>query len=210
MTGQVSVHIIDDDEAVRDSVRAIIEGAGHACASYASAAEFLADPSSEGPGCALIDVRMPRMDGLALLNELASRGSKLAVIIMTGYADVPLAVKAMKAGAVDFVEKPSSRNDLVAAVERAIRSTKTQPNEDSAEKTAARARLDRLTERERDVLELLVTGDANKVIAHKLGISPRTVEIHRGRLMEKAGARSLAELVRLALAAGVDGKEGGH
>jgi two-component system response regulator FixJ len=200
------VHIVDDDEAIRDSVAAILRGAGFASASYPSAYDFLASPSSLEPGCALIDVRMPQMDGLALLQELRARRSLLSVIIMTGFADVPLAVKAMKAGAVDFVEKPSSREVLVAAVQRALAVAKAEST-GSVEKTAAQARLDRLTERERDVLELLVAGDTNKVVAHKLGISPRTVEIHRGRLMEKAQVKSLAELVRVALAAGVDRKK---
>jgi two-component system response regulator FixJ len=202
-----NVHIVDDDEAIRDSVEAILRGAGIACASYPSAHDFLTSPLSLEPGCALIDVRMPQMDGLALLQELRARGSSISVIIMTGFADVPLAVKAMKAGAVDFVEKPSPRKELVAAVERALAATKAV-SAGSDEKKAAQARLERLTERERDVLELLVAGDANKVVAHKLGISPRTVEIHRGRLMEKTQVKSLAELVRVALAAGVGRKDG--
>ena len=163
-------------------------------------ARFPEHRRSHRAGCALVDVRMPEMDGLALLQELKARGSELAVIIMTGFADVPLAVKAMKAGAVDFVEKPCPREELVDAVERALAKAKAAQSDDAVRKEA-QTRLDRLTEREREVLELLVAGDANKVVAHKLGISPRTVEIHRGRLMEKTQAKSLAELVRLTLAA---------
>ncbi len=207
MADEPKVHIVDDDEAVRDSLAALLRGAGFACATYGSADDFLTDPSSLGPGCALIDVRMPRMDGLALLQELTARRSTLSVIIMTGFADVPLAVKAMKAGAIDFVEKPFPREILLAAVARALSAAKAG-SAGSEEKRAAQARLDRLTERERDVLDLLIAGDANKVVAHKLGISPRTVEIHRGRLMEKAQVKGLAELVRVALAAGVGRKEG--
>jgi two-component system response regulator FixJ len=194
------VHIVDDDDAIRDSVAALLCGAGFACETYHSAADFL-DRASADAGCALIDVRMPGMDGIALLNELRSRGSALAVIVMTGFADVPLAVQAMKLGAVDFVEKPAPRDVLIAAVHRALEQAKAGGG--SQDKAAAQARLERLTERERDVLVLLVGGDANKVVAHKLGISPRTVEIHRSRLMEKTQSGSLAELVRLAIAAGI-------
>ena len=195
-----TVHIIDDDDAVRDSVKAMLEASGFTCRAYAAARAFLDTSSALAPGCALVDVRMPEMDGLALLQELKARGSELSVIIMTGFADVPLAVKAMKAGAVDFVEKPCPREELVAAVERALVKAKAAQSDDAVRKEA-QMRLDRLTGREREVLDLLVAGDANKVVAHKLGISPRTVEIHRGRLMEKAQVDSLAELVRLTLAA---------
>jgi two-component system, LuxR family, response regulator FixJ len=199
-----TVHIIDDDEAVRDSVRGLLEGADFACATYASATRFL-DTDNLGPGCALIDVHMPEMDGLTLLRELAARQREIAVI-MTGFGDVPLAVKAMKEGAVDFVEKPMARDALIDAVRRALAKAK-QAQSTTDEKHAAAARFARLTDREREVLALLVAGGANKIIAHKLGISPRTVEIHRGRLMEKTGVRSLAELVRLALAARIASEE---
>ena len=206
MLDGTKVHIVDDNEAIRDSIRAVLDNAGFACATYSSADAFLANPASLAPGCALVDVRMPGTDGLALLQELTTRGSAVSVVIMTGFADVPLAVRAMKAGAVDFVEKPCAREVLVAAVERALAAKRESPS-DQAARTAAQARIDRLTQRERDVLELLVAGDANKVVAHKLGISPRTVEIHRGRLMEKAQVKSLAELVRVALAAGISPKD---
>lgn len=196
-----TVHIVDDDEAVRDSVRALLESAGFACVTYASATGFL-DAPGPAPGCALIDVHMPEMDGLTLLRELAVRQREIAVIIMTGFGDVPLAVRAMKEGAIDFVEKPMARDALIDAVRRALGKAK-QAQSTTDEEHAAAARFARLTDRERDVLVLLVAGDANKIIAHKLGISPRTVEIHRGRLTEKTGVRSLAELVRLALAAGI-------
>jgi two-component system response regulator FixJ len=199
-----TVHIVDDDEGVRDSVKALLESAGFACAAYSSAKGFL--DGGPAPGCALIDIRMPEMDGLTLLRKLAARQREIAVIIMTGFGDIPLAVKAMKEGAVDFIEKPTPRDTLIEAVQRALRKAK-QAQTTADEKREAEARFERLTDRERDVLKFLVVGDANKIIAHKLGISPRTVEIHRGRLMEKTQAGSLAELVRKALAAGIGAED---
>jgi len=198
-----TVHIVDDDEALRDSLRALLEGSGFQCVCYPSAAAFLI-VADQAVGCALIDVRMPDMDGLTLLRELSQRRAEIGVVIMTGFADVPLAVRAMREGAVDFVEKPTQRETLVDAIKRALGKAKAAGTDDG--KREALARFERLTEREREVLELLVLGDANKVVAHKLGISPRTVEIHRGRLMEKTQARSLAELVRMALSAGIGGR----
>jgi two-component system, LuxR family, response regulator FixJ len=201
------IHIVDDDPALRDSLAAVLASAGYACRAYASAAEFLSGDVQAAHACALVDVRMPQMDGLALLQEMAARGIELPVIVMTGFADVPLAVRAMKAGAVDFIEKPSPPKELLASVERAFAHARPHPADDR-ERQAALQRFERLTQRERDVLELLVVGDPNKIVAHKLGISPRTVEIHRGRLMEKAQAGSLAELVRMALAAGIARRDG--
>jgi two-component system response regulator FixJ len=201
----LKVHIVDDDEAVRDSVKAVLEVAGFACETYASARAFL-DADKRAPGCALVDVRMPEMDGLTLLRALGARHPDIGVVIMTGFADVPLAVRAMREGAVDFVEKPTPPDVLAGAVRRAFDKAN-RAQADEGERRDALARLARLTEREREVLELLVAGHANKIVAHKLGISPRTVEIHRSRLMEKTGAASLAELVRTALAAGPAGKD---
>lgn len=195
-----TVHIVDDDEAIRDSLRALLEGAGFKCACYASAAAFLA-AADRAAGCALVDVRMPDMDGLSLLREISARYAGIGVVVMTGFADVPLAVRAMREGATDFVEKPVGRETLIDAVKRAFAKARSAVSDDG--KREALARFQRLTEREREVLGLLVGGDANKVVAHKLGISPRTVEIHRGRLMEKTQAKNLADLVRMALAAGI-------
>jgi two-component system, LuxR family, response regulator FixJ len=198
MPDRILVQIVDDDEAVRESTKLVLEVSGFVCTAYSSAREFL-DAGKLTSGCALVDVRMPGMDGLALLSELSARKSSLPVIIMTGFADVPLAVKAMKAGAVDFVEKPTPPDVLVDAVRRACDRARSA----DAERREAEARFQRLTQRETEVLKLLVAGDPNKIVAHKLGISPRTVEIHRGRLMEKAQAKNLADLVRMALAAGI-------
>ena len=197
---KLTVHIVDDDEALRDSIAAMVGAAGFKCQGYGSARDFL-DGGLAG-GCALVDVRMPGMDGLALMQEMAKRRIDIPVIVMTGFADVALAVRAMKAGANDFVEKPCARDELIEAIKRALGKAKSAQAIDS-EKKEAHERLARLTQRERDVLELLVVGDPNKIIAHKLQISPRTVEIHRGRLMEKTQARSLADLVRLAISAGI-------
>jgi two-component system response regulator FixJ len=195
------VHVVDDDDDLRESLKALLDAAGFRCSNYASARAFLEAGATSG--CALVDVRMPEVDGLALLNELSSRKSRLPVIIMTGFADVPLAVRAMKAGAVDFVEKPTPPEVLIGAVRRALERAQAS----DAAQPEARARLDRLTDRETDVLKLLVVGDSNKVVAHKLGISSRTVEIHRARLMEKLEAAKLADLVRLALAAGLESQQ---
>ena len=203
MSDNVVVHIVDDDEALSDSTKMLLEAAGFACATYSSARAFL-DAAHTARGCALVDVRMPEMDGIALLRALRTRRADLPVIIITGVADVPLAVQAMKEGAVDFIEKPTPRDALTGAVRRALDAVR--PTEiGGAERQEALGRLNQLTQREREVLELLVSGNANKAVAHKLGISPRTVEIHRSRLMEKTGAGSLAGLVRLALAGGIHG-----
>ena len=155
------------------------------------------------PGCAVIDIRMPGMDGLALQQTLAEHAPGMPVVIVTGHAEVALAVRAMKAGAVDFIEKPYTETAMLAAVNTAL-SRMHDSQEQRAAAEAAVARIGMLTSRERDVLGHLVEGWPNKVIAHALGISPRTVEIHRSNLMDKLGCRSLAEVVRLALTAGLD------
>jgi two-component system response regulator FixJ len=192
------VHIVDDDAALRDSLDTLLSASGYRCVLHASAAAFV--KSGARGGCALVDIRMPEMDGIALLQKLAADGIALPVIIMTGFADVALAVKAMKEGAVDFVEKPCPPDQLLDAVRKAVAQASVAVAA-ASEKKDAEKRLERLTDRERDVLALLVAGDPNKIIAHKLGISPRTVEIHRSRLMEKTQAGSLADLVRLSMAA---------
>ena len=196
------VHIVDDDPGLRESLDVLLEASGYACRLYASAEALLASDAHTLRGCALVDVRMPGMDGLTLQRELSLRQIRLPVVFMTGFADVPLAVRAMRAGAVDFVEKPCGLPQLREAIDRALAEAEA-PIANGVEAREARMRLERLTPREREVLNCLVAGDANKTAAHKLGISARTVEIHRARVMEKMRARSLSELVRLALAANV-------
>jgi two-component system response regulator FixJ len=194
------IHIVDDDADVRDSLLVLLESAGYRCATHASGNAFLSAVPKAGVACAIVDVRMPGMDGLALMGALVERRIQIPVILATGFGDVPLAVRAMKAGAVDFIEKPCHLQELQDAIGRALAIAEQGKRTAQEEEEAAR-RLSRLTQRERDVFERLIVGDANKSIANRLSISARTVEIHRARVMEKLQAKSLPELVRLALAA---------
>lgn len=188
------VYVVDDDPAARDSLALLLQADGLAVECYASAEMFLVQLQPGAGGCIIADIRMPDMDGLELQEELKRRSSKLPVIIVTGHGDVPLAVRAMKAGAIDFLEKPFEADALLSSVRRALAASPAGVrSEDSAERLAL------LTDRERQVLELIVEGRANKVIAHELSISPRTVELHRARVMDKMQARNLADLVRLVL-----------
>ena len=201
MTTAATIHIVDDDEAVRDSLQALLQAKRYAAKTYGSAEAFLAAHPSSPEGCAIVDVRMPGMDGIALLNRLRERGHLIPVIVVTGHADIPLAVQAMKAGAVDFVEKPYSNDTIIELVHRALASAPgaEAPGVPSAE---IAGRIATLTPRERDVMDQLVIGNPNKIIAYELKISPRTVEIHRANLMKKMQADSLSHLVRMALSAG--------
>jgi two-component system response regulator FixJ len=194
------IYVVDDDPGIRDSTRMLLESAGFAVQLYASATRFLADQILKG-GCLIADIRMPDMDGLELQEEIAGRGIDMPVIIITGHADVPLAVRAMKAGAIDFIEKPFDDERMLESVARALKAGQ-QSRSQTAEAKTAQDKLALLTTRERDVLDCLVKGRSNKVAAHELGISPRTIEIHRAHIMEKMKARSLSDLVRAALAAG--------
>jgi two-component system, LuxR family, response regulator FixJ len=196
MATDAVVHLIDDDEGVRHAVAFLLTTSGFAVRVYDSALSFLETVASVQPGCVVTDVRMPGMDGLALQRELKVRGVRLPVIVITGHADVPLAVEAMKAGAVDFIEKPFNDESLLSAVRAAIeRHARNNRRDESA--AAIRAKLDSLSPREREVLDGLVAGLPNKTIAYDLNISARTVEVHRANLMTRMGANSVAELVRM-------------
>ena len=198
MSGQEIVHVIDDDDALRDSVQLFLVNEGLNVKTYASATEFLAALDGAPAGCVVTDVRMPGMSGMELLAHLAARSLALPVIVVTGHADVPLAVRAMKQGAVDLLEKPFRPEDLISAVRKALISGRgSQTNE--AHTREALARLATLSVRENEVLDRLIRGQPNKIIAHEMGISPRTVEVHRANVMKKTQAGSLSELVRMFL-----------
>ena len=196
------VHVIDDDEAVRESLSFLLGTAHFEVRVYDSAVRFLEGLGQAEPGCIITDVRMPGMSGLDLLRQLAALGATFAVIVITGHGDVPLAVEAMKLGAIDFLEKPFDDNALIAAVRSALNRRERDLEHDS-EKLEIHGRIAALSNRERQVLEGLVAGQANKTIAFALGISPRTVEIYRANLMTKMRASSLSDLVRMALLAGI-------
>jgi len=195
-------YIVDDDEAVRDSLSALLTSNTYTVKSFGSAPEFLAAAPSLPLGCLIVDIRMPEMDGLELQQRLGERGLDFPLIVISGHGEVPLAVRAMKAGAVDFIEKPFSSEAILNSLDLAL-SRLAAPNEQDLVAASAAAKLTLLSSRERQVLEGLLAGRPNKTIAYDLAISPRTVEIHRARVMDKMGARSLSELVRLALAAGM-------
>ena len=196
------VFVVDDDADIRDSMRLLLEVAGFRVRSYNSAKHFLADDYPK-QGCLIADIRMPDMSGLELQVEVVRRHIELPVIIITGHGDVPLAVQAMKAGAIDFIEKPFDDDMMLASVRRAME-VGSRARERSAESKAAKDLLSSLTPRERSVLDKLVQGRSNKVAAYELGISPRTVEIHRAHIMSKMEASSLSDLVRVVLAAEPD------
>jgi two-component system response regulator FixJ len=194
-----TIFVVDDDPHVRRSLRALLESDGYKVLDYDSAIEFLEVDETRG-SCLVCDVRMPKMNGLELQEALVRRGSKLPVIIVTGHGDVPLAVRAMKAGAIDFIEKPFDDERLLAAVKWALELASRERNA-SQEAASANALLAQLTPREMQVLEQLAAGRSNKLAAQQLNISPRTVEIYRARIMDKLQARSLSDLVRTAIAA---------
>lgn len=198
-----SILIVDDDPDVRDSLKALLESAGYAVRDFASPATILAERDLDSAACLVADIRMPGMDGLSLQQELLKREIVLPIIFVTGHGDVPLAVRAMKAGAVDFVEKPFDDELLLGSIEKAV-VLKSQASDKADVVRAAQEKIAKLTPREHEVLEHLVAGRPNKIIAYELDISPRTVEIHRAHLMEKMEARSLSDLVRSALAAGIE------
>ena len=193
------VYVVDDDDSVRRSGAFMLKTSDHRVKAYASGIELLKEKELE-PGCILLDIRMPGMDGLEVQQALQDRGVCLPVIIMTGHGDVPLSVRAMKAGAIDFIEKPFEKETLISAIEDGLAVLHRSGSRGERAK-AALVRLQVLTPRERDVLDGLARGLPNKTIAYDLGISPRTVEIHRANLMTKLEVRSLSDALRLAFAA---------
>lgn len=193
------VHIVDDDADVRDSLRLLLETTGIPVQTYDRAAAFL-DAVPGLAGCVLTDIAMPGMDGFELQRRLSEDGARLPVIVMTGQADIPRAVRAMKAGAIDFLEKPFSETELLDAIARGLDRSRALEAAEAATADAA-ARIASLTPREREVLDLLVAGLSTKVIASRLTASPRTIEVHRARVFEKLRGKSLPDLVRLTMAA---------
>ena len=202
MTDKTVIHVIDDDAAMRDSLAFLLDVNGFEPKVYESADAFLKEEGVGAASCVVSDIRMPGITGVELVKNLKRAGSSCPVILITGHGDVALAVEAMKAGAVDFIEKPFDDHSLLDAIRAALDAPPTSRHDNSTKK-AAEARLAELSPRERDVLQGLVAGKINKVIAHELSISPRTVEVYRANLMAKTGARSMSELMRIALAAGL-------
>ncbi len=201
MPDNAVVHVIDDDDALRDSLSFLFASADIPVETYPSAAAFLEALPAIGTGCVVTDIRMPEISGMDLLRHLRESGSALPVIVMTGHGDVPLAVEAMRLGASDFLEKPFDDDALIASVRNAIDRQKATEQDDAA-RVEIRRKIDSLSARERQVLDGLVAGNPNKRIAYELGISPRTVEIYRANLMTKMQAGSLSELVRMVLLSG--------
>lgn len=203
MSDPARVFVVDDDQAMRESLRFLLESAGFAVETFATARAFLDAGGAGRSGCLVADVRMPEMNGLELQEKLAAEGARLPVILMTGHADVPMAVGAMRAGAADFIEKPFADEALIVSIRRALAGTPERARAAAPAMPADLARrLAKLTPREREVLEHLVRGSQHKVIAHELNISPRTIEVHRARIMQKMEARNLAHLVQIMLAGG--------
>ncbi|GLV20517.1 DNA-binding response regulator [Sphingobium sp. TomMM35A] len=202
MSEPFPIYVVDDDEAIRRSLSFLLKTSGYAVRLFEGGAAFLKEAAGLEPGCVLLDVRMPDIDGLEVQRELRARGVMLPVVIMTGHGDIDMAVAAMKAGASDFIEKPFEKAALLGCVE-AARTLSLAERGAGTRADDARARLNVLTDREREVLDGLVEGLPNKTIAFDLGISPRTVEIHRANLMQKLEVKSLAEALRIAFHAGV-------
>ncbi|MGE4304980.1 two component transcriptional regulator, LuxR family [Sphingobium faniae] len=202
MGGKRVVHLVDDEEAIRKAASFTLKSAGYAVFSYPSGVEFLRVAKSAEVGCVLLDVRMPEMDGLQVQAAMTERGINMPVIFATGHGDVSVAVQAMKAGAIDFLEKPFEKAALLNAITRAFARID-DTNVRALEASEAQIRIAALTAREKDVLEGLANGYPNKTIAYDLGCSSRTVEVHRASLMAKLGIRSLSEALRIAFAAGM-------
>ncbi len=192
------IFVVDDDEAVRLSTEMLIRSMGLRVESFHSASEFLEEFDPQQPGCVILDIRMPGMSGLELQKHLNEMKAPIPIVFVTGHGDVPMAVKAMKAGALDFIQKPFRDQELIDRVHAALDDDR-EKRQESAVRTEINARIKALTSREFEVMGLVVEGKPNKEVAFDLGLSPRTVEIHRARVMQKMRAGSLADLVRMAL-----------
>jgi FixJ family two-component response regulator len=202
-----TVFIVDDDDSVRKSLGRLLGSAGYRVEVFATADEFQRRPGGEGPGCAVLDVQLPGLGGLELQQALNGGGPRLPVVFITGHGDIPMSVRAMKAGAVDFLPKPFDDGDLLDAVRRAVERS-VRDGQDCSELSELRRRADSLSQREREVFAMVVAGLANKQVGHRLGITEKTVKVHRGKVMEKMRAGSLAELVRMAGRLGVGRADG--
>jgi two-component system response regulator FixJ len=202
MANSSDVYVVDDDEAIRKSLSFLLRTAGLPSRTFDNAEEFLAEARDLAPGCVITDVRMQGIDGIELVRRVGEARLPLSTIVITGHGDIALAVEAMKAGAIDFIEKPFKDEVLLAAVQRALNAGG-RAVQDSGDRQRFQAAFAGLSRREREVLEQVLVGKTSKVIAYHLGISPRTVEVYRAGMMVKTGAKSLSELVRMALLAGL-------
>ena len=202
MSDKGIVHLVDDEESLRRSTSFVLKTSGYSVVTYESGLAFLKQVAHAGPGCVLLDVRMPELDGLEVQRALHERGVAMPVIVFTGHGDISIAVQAMKQGAVDFIEKPFEKATLLGSLESAFDRLRDRHRQAAAASEAS-VRIAALTGRERDVLAGLTRGHPNKTIAYDLGISPRTVEVHRANLMQKLEVRSLSDALRIAFAAGL-------
>jgi two-component system response regulator FixJ len=199
---QPTICVVDDEADVRSALRLLIRSMGYAVETFATPSEFLASWREDRPGCLVLDVRMPGMTGLQLQQELSRRGLRVPIVFISGHGDIPMAVRAVQAGAVDFLEKPFTDQALLDCIGRALARDAAERAQ-AAAKAALGGRLDELTPRERDVLGLLIDGAPNKLIARSLGLSTRTVEIHRARILAKMRVRNASELIKLLLESGI-------
>jgi RNA polymerase sigma factor (sigma-70 family) len=196
-----TVFIVDDDHGVRDALEILVDSAGFEARSFSSAVEFLERYEPGSPGCLVLDIRMPNMSGLELQDTLAEKAITLPIIFLTGHGNVSMSARAFRSGAIDFLEKPFGEDELIERIHEALRKDRAN-REDESRRKSAHDRLASLTPREYEVMRLLVAGRSNKEIAEELGLSPRTIETHRGRIMDKTDVESLAELVELSIIAG--------